>query len=229
MSAPANKIFEKYKEDKRIQKEIEKRKKTIEKARLRQQEKIRLAIEKAKNNIITRNERQLARFEKKQRTQAEKKARELLGKKQTKKTLKRSSDSVKYRREKAYKQFQLYARLARSLSNWIIHTWPCQFAHYKITQWWHIYSKHNFPHIAFYLPNCRPISSRENKRQGDSIADRQDSVLDKQEQQALADMAYDITNEHKEKYRTKEYYKEQYEKYKQLNKKELERLWLVGR
>ncbi len=217
-------IFSKYKDDKRIQKEISKRQQTIEKARNRWSEKIQKEIENSKNNIVARNEKQLARFEKKQRIQAEKKARDILWVKQTKKTIKRTSDSVKYWRSKAYAEFQLYARLARSLSNWIVYIWPSEFSHYKTTQWWHIYSKHNYPHIAFYLPNCRPISARENKRQWDSIADWQDSVLSKEEQQSLAEMAYNITPEYKMKFQKKEYYQEQYEKYKKLNKIELERL-----
>ena len=109
-----NEFREKHKEDKRLAKEKENREKTIEKARIRQQEKIKLAIEKSKNDITIRNERQLARFESKQRTQAEKKAREIMGKKQTKKTTKKVSDSVKHWRNKAYTEFQLYARISRA-------------------------------------------------------------------------------------------------------------------
>jgi hypothetical protein len=37
-------------------------------------------------------------------------------------------------------------------------------------------------------------------------------------------MAYDATPEQKKQFQTKEYYKEQYEKYKALNKVELERV-----
>jgi len=217
-------IFSKYKDDKRIQKEIIKRQETIEKARNRWSEKVQKEIEKSKNDILARNEKQLARFEKKQRIQAEKKTRDIVWLKQTKKTIKRTSDSVKYWRSKAYREFQLYARLIRVNSRWMCKLWcnpsysrTTWYEHREKTQWWHIYSKHNYPHLAFYLPNCRPILARENKRQWDSIADRQDSVLSKQEQEWLADMAYDATPEQKKQYQTKEYYQEQYEKYKALN------------
>lgn len=60
--------------------------------------------------------------------------------------------------------------------------------------------------------------------QGDNIADWQVLCLSKEAQQRLADMAYDATPEYKAKFTTKEYYKEQYDKYKKLNKIELERL-----
>ena len=48
--------------------------------------------------------------------------------------------------------------------------------------------------------------------------------MSKIDQQALADMAHDATPEYKAKFKTKQYYQEQYEKYKEFNKKELERL-----
>jgi hypothetical protein len=104
-----NEFREKRKSDKRLEKEKAKREKTIAKARLRYEEKIKLAIDKSKNDIISRNNLQLARFERKQRRDAEKKARDILGKKQTQQTI--NSESVATRKKKALTQFQKRIRL----------------------------------------------------------------------------------------------------------------------
>lgn len=223
-----NQFREKYKSDQRLQKEKEKREKTIEKARIRQQEKIRLAIEKSKNNIITRNEKQLARFEKKQWTQAEKKAREILGLKQTKKTTKKTSDSVTYWKDKALTEFQKRARLARSRSVYpssdpvvITRDTMQEKPRNKKVNGWHIFSKHNYPHIAFELNNCRPITSQGNRMQGDQIGSRRPNAIDQEDFDKLKALADDkelkrqfqsMNNEQK-----KEYYKSKYEEYKQKN------------
>lgn len=218
-------IFSKYKDDQRIQKEISKRQKTIEKARNRWLEKIQKEIENSKNNIVARNEKQLARFEKKQRIQAEKKARDILWVKQTKKTIKRTSDSVKYWRSKAYTEFQLYARISRADSDGRVMFWDGTYWYYNQNcDWWHIYSKHNYPHIAFEILNCRPIGKQKNKMQWDNTADWQAICLSKKDQWYLWGIAQDATPEYKKQFQTKEYYQEQYEKYKELNKVELERL-----
>ena len=73
-------------------------------------------------------------------------------------------------RNKAYKYFQMYIRLLRADNDGYL-TLACSGKRVLRTKCnaGHIYSKHYYPHIAFNIENCYPISAMTNKIQGASI------------------------------------------------------------
>lgn len=147
-------------------------------------------------------------------------------KKKTKKKIKKTF-SFKKIKDLAFKEFQLYCKLFRSWSkNWKIYVlaydiWVvCSISR---VQWWHVYSKHNYPHIAFDVDNCRPILPSTNRSQFDKYWEWFCKVpLSSEAKQKLKEKA---ENWIRETLYTKKYYELKYEYYKELNRNEYARLW----
>ena len=71
-------------------------------------------------------------------------------------------------KQKAFWYFQKYCRLLRADRQWMVRLLDTgELVHYTKAQWWHFYSKHNHPNLAFESINCRPISAMGNKLQWD--------------------------------------------------------------
>lgn len=206
-----NAFREKYKSEKKLDKERQKAEERIAKMKERKQKQLEKQIEKQKEKM----QRKIKILENKERTKSEKKARAILWKKQTKKTS-NVSDSLTKNKKEAYKWFQLYIRLLRSDEKGYLKLADNgRRVFYTNCDAGHIYSKHNFPHIAFEEINCYPISKWTNKLQGDSIWSRQRNIKtpkEIEELELLSMKKYDRTKF--DKY----YYKKQAIKYKQFCK-----------
>ena len=73
-----------------------------------------------------------------------------------------------YYKKEAFRLVQLLARLLRSDNKWMLRLVDTgKLVHYKKAQWWHFFSKHNHPNLAFEIMNIRPISAISNKLQWD--------------------------------------------------------------
>ena len=133
-------------------------------------------------------------------------------------------ENIKKIKQKAFEEVQRYAKLSRLLEWWMllqVDTW--KILPWKKSQWWHIYWKKNFPHMAFKLLNIRPISQRCNKIQGDTIATRIEKTwMTKKQIKRLKDMSED--KEAKNKILDWDYYRMQHSRFKELNDKILDSL-----
>ena len=212
METPSTSFRKKHKEEKKPQKHIKKTHEKIKKIKEREKEKLNKKILQAKAS----SQRSVKIKENKERKKAELSVRKDLKMRETKK-VQRRKDSLAHRRTKAYTEVQRYARLVRCDSEWFLNavdTW--ERLHYTKVDWWHVYSKKNYPHIAFdRYENIRPITKATNKFQMDGYGERCRKVLSKKDEERLqkkAESVYDRTK------LTKEYYIEQYHKYKKLNK-----------
>lgn len=167
-------FWKKYKEDKKIQKLKKDADNKILKAKNLMQNKMKEKIEKLKSQTEEKYERKIKRLEKNKLLRAEKKARKLLGKKQTIKS-ENSTESFKYLKAQAFYRFQMRSKLLRTDENWYVvclDNWEKRFWIGDWVDGGHIYSKHNYPQLAFDILNCRPITKRANKKQGDTIGTR---------------------------------------------------------
>ena len=204
-----NKFWIKYKEEKKLAKELKKRQENVRKIKERQKIALEKKIAKEKKKV----QRKIKILSNKERTKGEKKARLLIWKKQTKKT-KNISDSITKNKNKAYKYFQLYIRLLHADKDGYV-TLACSNKRIFYTKCdaWHIYSKQRFPNIAFIEKNCRPISKWTNKMQWSSTGERRTNVLTEKEDKELEKFSQE--NIDRTVY-TKQYYKDITEKYKKL-------------
>lgn len=213
--------YKKYKSDKKVAKEIDKAQKKIEKHRLSIEAKKITALQKLKDDINAKYEKQHARFVSRSNKQLEKVVRRAIWRK----PLKKKEKSMK---QKAFAEFQLYARISRAYSRWYVTMVDnLKRVHYTECQWWHFYPKPNYPHIAFNPLNCRPISRQCNRMQGDNIGDRwRDNLvllIGKMPMLELDSLARD--KDLKSRVLDNTYYREQYELYKAKNELERKRLW----
>lgn len=133
-------------------------------------------------------------------------------------------ENIRKIKQEAFKQVQKYAKLSRLLEWWMllqVDTW--NIVPLKKCQWWHIYWKKNFPHMAFKELNIRPISSRCNKAQGDMVAWWIEKTwMTKKQIKRLKNLSED--REAKNRVLCWDFYREQYAKYKKLNDKIEQRL-----
>lgn len=158
--------YKKYLSDKKVQKQIEKAQKKIEKHQLSIEAKRERAIQKSKDDIMSKYEKQQARFLSRANRELEKQIRKAIGRK----PLKKKERSMK---QKALAEFQKYCKLARCNVKTglltLVDTGEVVKWNDKKVNAWHYYPKHNYPHLAFDLDNCRPISRMTNKLQGDNV------------------------------------------------------------
>lgn len=98
--------YKKYLSDKKVQKQIEKAQKKIEKHQLSIEAKRERAIQKSKDDIMSKYEKQQARFLSRANRELEKQIRKAIGRK----PLKKKERSMK---QKALAEFQKYCKLAR--------------------------------------------------------------------------------------------------------------------
>lgn len=213
--------YKKYLSDKKVQKAIAKAQEKIEKHQLSIERKKTLALQKIKDDINAKYEKQHARFLRKSNEQLEKVIRRSI----KLKPLKKKELSMK---QKAFKEFQLYCRISRANSRWYVTMVDnLKDVHYTECQWWHFYPKHNYPHIAFNQLNCRPISRQCNRMQGDNVWERwRDNLVlitGKMPVLGLDELASDKDAKNQIFHNT--YYREQYEYYKARNDEEKKRLW----
>jgi len=156
---PSIEKYKKYKSDKKVQKEIEKHQLSIEAKRTR-------ALQKCKDDIMSKYEKQQARFNSRANRQLEKKIRQVIWRK----PLKKKEPSMK---QKAFREFQLLMRLVNADDDGHVTLVDTgQRVHYTKCDAGHYYPKKNYPHLAFEGINCYPISKNTNKLQGDNVGIR---------------------------------------------------------
>lgn len=179
-------------------------------------QKLKEAQEKKKTKML---ENYAEKLEKKIERQTAIKSNKIL-KKLKGKEIKPSITKIK---QKAYTECQLYAKLIRADKDWMVKladTW--QMCHYSKCVAWHIYSKHNNPHMAFFITNIRPITSETNRIQWTSPwIYWAVNVLNPYNLQQLKDLSEDKIL--KNQLRNSNYYQEKYEYYKWENEKLLKR------
>jgi len=194
--------------------------------------KIKAKLKKLASDCIKKQKQRSESIERQIVKQREKKTSidKLFNPKKAKKKVKKriiKKYSFKVIKNLAFKEFQLYCKLFRSWSK----DWKIYVLAYDIlvvrsihsVQWWHVYSKYNYPHIAFDVDNCRPILPSTNKSQFDKIGDWFCKVpLSIEAKRNLVEKAENPW--HILELKTKKYYIEKYEYYKELNNKEYERL-----
>lgn len=212
--------------------EKEKRSKLIEKNKNNTQEKLKariLSAEKfyeAKKNLHLDKTRA---FRDKKKNRAINKIKKSYKNKEIDKTTiikwwipkQRISTKIK---QKAYTEIQKYARLLRANSKGMVKladTW--QRVHRTKAQWWHIYSKKNYPQLAFNILNIRPITSNTNRIQWESTWEWRYNVLDKDDLEILHEVSED--KEKKNTVMWSQYYQDMYELYREKNKEQEKRLW----
>ena len=130
------------------------------------------------------------------------------------------------RKQKALKEIQKYSKLSRAVYST---EWPKVFLTDKLV-WvkltstvngWHVYSQKNYPQLAFDERNIRPISSQENRRQGDTTAERKVNIP-REDREYIEERSKDKSM--KRKTYTHNDYVTIYEKYKAKNLAECSRL-----
>lgn len=209
--------YQKFLSDKKVQKQIEKAHKKIEKHQFSIEQKKTVALQKSKEDIMSKYEKQHARFLSKANRELEKQIRKAIWRN----PLKKKERSMK---QKAFAEFQKYCRLVRcNPKTWLltlIDTWETVKRNDKKVNAWHYYPKHNFPHFAFSLLNCRPISRQCNRMQGDNVGlRRRPQLLAVIWTNRLAELESEAENKLlKNEIRDNNYYQQQYDKYHTLNK-----------
>ena len=157
--------YREYKDNKKIQNIISKKKEELEKRKVsleeKKQENIKLYAEKQS----IKYEKLLRKIEKNKLRELDKQVRKVAGKK----PLKKKMPSEAKRKEKAYQQFQKFCKLIRmDKYGYVVlaDTWEKVF--WNKCQWWHYYSKRNYPQLAFELDNVHPITWITNRLQWDN-------------------------------------------------------------
>lgn len=230
LSMTSLEVNEKYKQEQKIQKTKELLEEKLNKRRKSEQVKYSALKEKrvAQINIQydKKLEKSLSKLEKKYKFKTIDTRKKILNQK------------VKFRwpsdakiKQKAFNMFQSYCRLKRANHNLrviLMDTGASKW--YQGCDGWHFYPKHNYPHLAFEVDNCRPISKRMNKRQWDMIwyewSERliqEIGILRYNELEQIANDPF-IKNI----VRDRKYYQEKLDKYTLLKQQELERLGLTS-
>lgn len=127
----------------------------------------------------------------------------------TKPVVKESLSSIK---KEAFSIFQLYIRISKSDEKGFVKLVDTgKKVYYTECDAGHYYPKSNYPQLAFYSDNVRPISKYTNKAQGDNVGVRRESgivqLLTDYDYKKLVEMACD--SEKKSMIRKKDYYTEQ--------------------
>lgn len=128
----------------------------------------------------------------------------------------------------AFDKFQLYCRLSRCDKNQmlrLIDTW--EFVHYKKAQWWHYFSKFNYPWIAFEIINCRPITQKTNRIQWDQEWLYWKENLIKTIWIDNFEMLIELSNQKTWQIYDYNYYHEKYNHFDKLVIWEKKRLWIL--
>jgi len=164
----------KYKADKKIQKEIEKKQKQIEKHRLSIQRKNKLALEKKKEELSIKAEKKLSSITKKKQRELDTfiRAQKWL------KPLKAKPSKISKIKAEAFALVQKYARMLRADEDGMVTLLDTgERVHWTKAYWWHLRPKFNYPQLAFEIDNIRPISGGGNWRQLDHYGEeRADKV-----------------------------------------------------
>lgn len=160
------------------QKEIEKQK--IQKQQLKLEKQLLKRIETTKklyqknfenklNKIKEQNEKKLQRrlnqINKQYNQRKINKKKEIKWQKIVKKSVKEKSW-----KKKAFEAIQYLSKIARADWDWLVlQRDTMKVVHWAECQWWHIFPKKNYPHMAFLLDNIWPISQWWNYKQLDNI------------------------------------------------------------
>lgn len=158
--------YNKYKEDKRLAKLINKTHSDIEKHRTSLEQKRLERIQSAKDRATTIAQKKLSKYVRKKDRWLNEKIRKELGRK----PLKQKMPSVDKIKNKAHSAVQKYAKLSKMDAEWyvtLMDTGERVKRNDPKVNAGHLYGKKNYPHIAFDLDNIRPISRWTNKKQGD--------------------------------------------------------------
>lgn len=158
--------YNKYKEDKRLAKLINKTHSDIEKRRTSLEQKRLERIQSAKDRATTIAQKKLSKYVRKKDRWLNEKIRKELGRK----PLKQKMPSVEKIKNKAHSAVQKYAKLSKMDAEWyvtLMDTGERVKRNDPVVNAGHLYWKKNYPHLAFDLDNIRPIKKRTNKKQGD--------------------------------------------------------------
>ena len=200
-----------------LQKKIEKiekdKQKKIEKHKVVLEQKKALALEKLQSDISLSYQKKLAKFQKQQQKQAKDKIKVLKWK-----TVVKKDHSLARYKKMAEAEFQKYARLLRAdLDGYVtcMDTGERRLWNKKVDGW-HYYAKSTYPQLAFNIMNVYPITKYWNKKQGQSTWI--DRVI--QPDALILSWLKDIAENKllKNQLRDKEYYKNIYLEYKEINK-----------
>lgn len=137
----------------------------------------------------------------------------------------RKQPTLKDYKAEAFRLVQLLARLLRSDDKGMLRLVDTgEIKHYKKAQWWHYFSKHNHPNLAFEIMNIRPITQQSNQQQLDKPwLYRKDNLL-----AIIGEDNYTIleamSKEPKGEIRKKDYYIAKIAELQPLVDKELERI-----
>ena len=208
----------KYKDDKKIKKEFEKKKKQLEKIKQTQERNFLKKIEAFKEKESFKINRKINKIEKKKQREfdifvrAEKELKPL-----------KVKENAKYRAKKAKVEICKYSKLLRADLNWYVRLMDTgQYVYRNKAHGGHLYWVKNNPHMQYDIDNIRPISAMGNKAQLDQVGNRKSAVYEeiwpehflylvqKSENKGLKEIA---------KGRKEEIHKAIYEKYKKLNEK----------
>ena len=180
-----------------------------------------------KEKLDTRKEREMSRFESKMKKKMDIELHNLTAKRPKKMPV---DKWFKKDKQQAFAEFQLYCKLVRAENiGWKIMCFAIDTQRrlgIKKVQWGHIFSKHNYPQLAFYVNNCRPITPMANKLQWDQDAGWIGKV-------PLPVREIEYMKHIKEQWdwkfevRTKKFYQEKREIYKKFNENEMKRLWVT--
>jgi len=209
--------FYKYKNDKKIAKEIAKKEKQLESRKLSFQKRQQELIENYKVGLSAKFERKLRSIELRKQRELGSFIRKSLGRKPLKQKMP-SMDKIK---NKAHSAVQKYAKLSRADKDGYIITVDTMERlkrNDKSVQAGHHRPKKNYPHMAFVVDNIYPIKKWTNKRQADMIGyERKDNLM------ALigADVYQLLENRANDKVlkntlRDHNYYQQMYDKYNTL-------------
>jgi len=222
LTKTAQKANDVYKRKKKIAQQEKKLEEKLAKRLVSEKKKYDKLIENQKAKIQEQYDKRLANRLKKIKTEYERmrknKKRKVYGKKAIQN---KSNEKIK---QKAFSEVQKRAKLSRTDKNWTlirVDTW--KRVHRRKVQWGHIYSKKNFPMLAFEILNIWPIGAMTNKLQWDTTADWIDKTpLTEIEKGYLKQKSENKTLKHK--LLDREHYQGMYDKYKKLNDKRLEEL-----
>lgn len=136
---------------------------------------------------------------------------------------------LKEMKKLAFDKFQLYCRLLRCDKNQNLRLVDTlEYVHYKKAQWWHYFSKFNYPHIAFEVINCRPITQTTNQIQWDQEwLYRKENLINIIWQEKFDELLKLANSEQQKIIYDIEYYQQKFSYFDALVVKEKTRLWII--
>ena len=214
------KQFEKYKLDKKLEKEMAKR--------IKAKEDYYEALKQKKLELISQS------YERKKEKKINKLKKNILFKYKNEikklqgKELKQKLPDLTKIKNEAFKEFQEWTKLIKcQLSKWKVIIYLQDKLCWVELSWLvnagHIYPKQKYPHMAFDLRNVYPISSGTNYSQWDTIGEWIVNLPDR-DQRYLKQLAEDKWK--KNQLRKHDYYQAIVQKYKPLNLELRRKLWL---